>query len=557
MPKKPTSKTGTSKNKEHKGLPHHPTSLKKPPAIRHPQNWENKKITLEAFEMSKQQKKVQQQQQEQEAMQQQTMHEQEAMHEQQTMQEAMQQEAMQQQAMHEQQTMHEQLAKQRELRKRIFDFDFNFNFGFINQMKMRWNPQENSRSVTPSNDVFLLNLNHGVVPLTYVNGARHPLQIIEYRSNVKQVKVLKAPIGSCPASNVERHQNLIQNLTQNLLNLQSNPTSESIHNQILRIITHRDLVENFDLVHTHAEYREHLTDSSRIPAEKLISTTTKTYQEISVEIGGLTANKFFTMEKSELDADIYLLKETRFALPATSTITMYRPTHEGLPRPVLGMYTAGNIYFITTIDIMIIKNGSEVEYHQAGETVHFNMGMFIPVDDNTNFLQHLIDMKIKSFSIDKDGAYKLYPYETGMLIDGLVHYAMGTGLQSCPYFIEYVKNMIRHNSRTIKNLDSIESSIISTCPSLLYPHEHETIVALNSLLLTNYFRNVNCLYSYDFSCQMFDLVDAESNLKGYTMEQILHDNNGNQKALYEYAKGITKKNKPKKKKKRKAYTRRN
>jgi hypothetical protein len=77
---------------------------------------------------------------------------------------------------------------------------------------------------------------------------------------------------------------------------------------------------------------------------------------------------------------------------------------------------------------------------------------------------------------------------------------------------------------------------------------------MNASMISNYFKNARCLYTYDFTCQALTLVEVPPNSK-YGLDDfngIIHDYPRHvHDDLYKYAKGITKtKTKPKKKQKR-------
>lgn len=146
-------------------------------------------------------------------------------------------------------------------------------------------------AIPPNQDaVFLINLNHGVVPLKYVGeNDRNPVKIIEYISNVDQVKVIKAPIAACPLSTEEMHLDLINKLKL-LINSPDITTNDDLNKKITTFISNRSLPENEDALISMNEY---LTEN-RGPVERQIGKhVDKTYQTINIPSGTPTANKYF------------------------------------------------------------------------------------------------------------------------------------------------------------------------------------------------------------------------------------------------------------------------
>ena len=494
-------------------------------------------------------KKHLRQQQRQSQRQQQRQQQEQQQQEQQQQEEQRQLELQQQQQQEEEQRqleLQQQQQQQKIRRKRMLNLGL-----FFEKLNQLFNKKIPEFDVNPSvEDIFLLNLNHGVIPLKYDNTKKegYPVNIIEYVSNVKQVKVLKAPIGSCPQSNEYLHHDLIAKLQA--IN-DANLTSEEFHQTILNQISDRTLAENEDIIDTNKT--DFLMKKERTEIERFIPDhADRTYQSIAIGLGEPTVNKYFLMDKTEPDGDIYLLKEAHITLPFQSTIIMYGLNEfknlDKFPLPAY-LYSAGDIIFTTTTPITI----SGITY-STGTEITLKMGMFIELDQHLQ--THIKDMGIQSIFVDKHGNYKLYPYKTGIkLKDGRVRYERYTGILSCPYFIEYVEKMISSNKKIVGALHEFSHDIISTCTSLLYPFEHETVIAMNSLLLTNYFRNVGCIYSYDFTCQLLSLLEVPQDSR-YGLDdlaEILVANNGNQKDLYAYAKGITKS----KSKKKQKHTRKN
>jgi hypothetical protein len=410
--------------------------------------------------------------------------------------------------------------------------------------------------IPPNQDaVFLINLNHGVIPLKYVGEMdKNPVKIIEYISNVDQVKVIKAPIAACPFSTEDMHLDLINKLKR-LVNSRNITTNDDLNKKITSLISDRTLPENNDALISINEY----VTGDRGPIEIQIGKhVDKTYQTINIQSGTPTANKYFFMNKSERDGDIYILKQATIILPFTSTIIQIPLQRLAIPPPSGYLYSAGDIPFVSTSEITIKdKDGVETTY-AAGTSVLLKMDMFIKYDA-ANVQRHIADMGIKSIFISND-YYKLYPYSTGIKVgEQSVMYEPFTGILSCPYFIEYFQQMISTNKSTTSKIgifaeEHVDSNFITPCTSLLYPHEHETVFGLNSLLLTNYFRNSKCVYSYDFTCQALELVDIAPNRQNYNsyedLSRILFDHKGNQKMLYSYARGISKKTKKRTNKKR-------
>ena len=432
------------------------------------------------------------------------------------------------------------LEQEEKLRKKIFDFG-----RFFSKMLVWEDPHQELKMHKSMESVFLINLNHGLVPLVYNDkeNPRHPVKIKEYRSNIKQIKVLKAPIGSCPRSYNMMHLDLIARLKK------IKPQTDDIfHHEILNKISSKKLNENYDILHSNRKAQ--LMESNRLATERLISDhANATYQQIIIEKDELTVNKYFAMDETEKDGDIYFLREALISLPFPSNIQLHKSL-DGLPPPTNILYSAGDIHFTSTVPIQIISDTTTT--YPPGTSIILKMGMVI-IYDRLNINTHLADMGIESIFIDENGNYKLYPYKTGIQVEnGMVRYEAFTGIQSCPYFIEYVKKMILLNKKTVGSLSRVSEDIVSICTSLLYPFEHETVFAINSLILTNYFRNISCLYTYDFTCQALTLLEVphDSRYDLTQLDEILHDHPGTQQLLYTYAKGITKRNKSKKKQKR-------
>ena len=506
-------------------------------------------------------KKLESQRRQQEAIQQERQRQAEferqrqaAMQQERQRQAAMQQERQRQAEFERQAAIQQERQSQEELRR------IKGNLRIFSEMRSFWeqlsglpwtDASTQSTQYNVDKDVFLINLNHGLIPLRYDNtDKKDPIKFIEYNSNVNQVKVLKAPIGSCPLSNDTLHHDLIKKLKQI-------PYTDKFHEEILSKISDEHLPENKDIHYD--DPKKYLMSPDRVSTDRIISKRAdKTYQTISVKQDNPTVNKYFTMILGEKDGGLYVLKNTIIALPFQSNIRMYTP--DQLPQLMIQpiLYSAGYIHFITSVEItIIIRTSSTRETYPARTVIDLTTDMYIECD-SSNIHTHFLDMRIKSFLVDGDGNLKLYPYATGIQIldggnnvTGIVRYEGFTDIQSCPYFIEYIQKMIQINAVTVENLDLYTENIITKCTSLTYPFEHETVFAINALMISNYFRNVTRLYTYDFTCQALTLVKVPDSTKYSVddLDRILHDYPRVRERLYTYARGITKP-KPKKKQKR-------
>jgi hypothetical protein len=449
----------------------------------------------------------------------------------------------------------QQLEMERQQRsKKIFD-----NLIIFSRLRVFWEKLPGldlpwQQASSQSLPVFLINLNHGLIPVVYKeDNSRYPVIIKEYKSNINQTKVLKAPIGSCPRSNEALHHDLIHKLQK--IDQTLSPTQ--FHKKMLEEISSEELIENED-IHDYANKKMYLMEKNRPVTERLITDHVElTYQEINIGKETDTVNKYFVMDIDEKDGGLYVLKPTTILLPFASNIRMYTSLDQFKKAPPIYLYSAGDIHFTTTVDITIISTTITTTItttHPAGTEIILKTSDVI-IYNSSYIRHHLQDMGIKSFLIDERGHFKLYPYATGIQqldrnrCTGIVSYEAYTDIQSCPYFIEYVTKMISSNPETIKSLDLFANQIIINCTSLTYPFEHETVFAMNALMISNYFRNVERLYTYDFTCQALTLVEVPANSK-YTLDnfpEILFENPRAHEFLYGYARGITK---PKKKPKR-------
>lgn len=400
----------------------------------------------------------------------------------------------------------------------------------------------------PQDPVFLLNLNHGIVPLKYVKGLKHPIQMIEYNSNVLlHTKILKASMGACPMSNVNSHKDLVQRLSIGM-NISISgvgiPKSADFNANVLSIISNPVIPENSDIRVFHPAW--HYRKDRNLTTRYIAKHATETYQTIVIRQTESTVNKFFFMEKTEKDGGIYVLLPARVLLPFTTIITQF--THQHVIDNPMTLCFAGYYTFTSTCEMTVIHPDGTREHCATGSSIILYMGSYIDdvTPDNVGcILSHFSHMNI----FLKNGYYTLYPYETGTKVveHGVeyVGYIAWTDVLSCPYFIDYFQQMIQ-NPTTTRGLELFEDDFISTCTSLRHPYLHETVMAISSIILTNYFRNSSHLYTYDFTCQAFELVDYGGSRDA--LETILFRHKGNQEALYKYAKGITKRKKRKPKK---------
>jgi hypothetical protein len=403
-----------------------------------------------------------------------------------------------------------------------------------------------------SENIFLLNLNHGVVPLKF-SASKNKLEIIEYTSLVRQVKIPKAPVGGCPRSNRRVHMELVESL-KNIYQLSDSTT----HSEILAIIKNESISENNDVTNVDALIPQLMDRLKRGEVEIMLQNNRdKLYREVIIERGTPSINKYFFMDKNELDGDIYFLKTARILLPIPTTI---REVHLNELDQGFRFYIAADLEFITSIQINIINPNGSMNSYSPHQRIKVLMNSRIELDQL--MIQHITDMGIKSIFVHEhvSNSYNLYPYETGHIITGtgnIIEYNPFTGLFSCPYFINYIRQSIQNTPSVASHVRDYfrdDDNFISICTSLLYPHNHLTVFGLNLEMLSNYFVNAGCLYSYDFTCQDLQLVEVEPNKHKITLDtnisDILFNRPGNQQYLYNNAHGITKKTKKQRNKKR-------
>ena len=417
--------------------------------------------------------------------------------------------------------------------------------------RVLWGSIQATQSVSVSDSIFIINLNHGSIPLEYkgeIPKIPNPVQIMTHISPVNQVKKFKARIGSCPASNSELHNDLVSKL------MTSSSTAPLTDATIMEIIADPNLEENDDRNMSHAEWEkfaEGLSTQGRISG----------YQEVIIHNRAESINKYFLMDYKEKDGGVLLLTQTTILPPlaprivdvSIDFITAFAQTHSQNPDVNIRLYIVADVVFKSTQRLTVINHQGGQDVYDANDKLKLVAGMYFEYNERTadgrKALVHVVDMEITAYFPHPHiaNAYNMYPYLTGKrnvgANNGLIEYAPFTDLLSCPYFIDYIKNLMEINPIVVGNVRNFTSCLISKCTSLLYPHVHPTVYGFNSLMLTNYLKNTEILYSYDLTCQALCLLKVARNTHGYTIKslnQILTDNPRNQRLLYNNAKGITK-----------------
>lgn len=410
-------------------------------------------------------------------------------------------------------------------------------------LKMAWGSIQATQS-SVSDSIFIINLNHGSIPLEYIGEIANPVKIMTHVSLVNQVKKFKARIGSCPASNSELHNDLVSIL---MTSSSARPLTDET---IMQIIADPNLEENDDRNMSPAEFEKF---AEGLPTQRRISG----YQEVKIHNGAESINKYFLMDYKEKDGGVLLLTQTTILPPLAprivdvsidSIITFAREN----PDVNIRLYIVADVVFKSTQHLTVINDQGGQDY-DANDKLKLDAGMYFEYNERTadgrKALVHVVDMEITAYFPHPHiaNAYNMYPYLTGKrnvgANNGLIVYAPFTDLLSCPYFIDYIKNLMEINPIVVGNVRNFTSCLISKCTSLLYPHVHPTVYGFNSLMLTNYLKNTEILYSYDLTCQALCLLKVAKNTHEYTIKslnQILTDNPRNQRILYNNAKGITK-----------------
>lgn len=411
--------------------------------------------------------------------------------------------------------------------------------------RMLWGSIQATQSVSVSESIFIINLNHGSIPLEYMGEIANPVKIMTHVSLVNQVKKFKARIGSCPASNSELHNDLVSKL------MTSSSTAPLTDATIMRIIADPNLEENDDRNMSPAEFEKF---AENLPTQRRISG----YQEVKIHNGAESINKYFLMDYKEKDGGVLLLTQTTILPPlaprivdvSIDSIITFAHTHRQNPDVNIRLYIVADVVFKSTQHLTVINDQGGQDVYDANDKLKLDAGMYFEYNERTadgrKALVHVADMRITAYFPHPHiaNAYNMYPYLTGKRNDdGLIEYDPFTDLLSCPYFIDYIKNLMEINPIVLGNVRNFTSCLISKCTSLLYPHVHPTVYGFNSLMLTNYLKNTKILYSYDLTCQALCLLKVAVNTYGYTIKslnQILTDNPRNQRILYNNAKGITK-----------------
>ena len=417
---------------------------------------------------------------------------------------------------------------------------------------------------------FLANLCHGTIPL---NETQQNVEIIEFVSPIEHTRVVKAPMATCPISDPHAHYSLIKKML-----------TCSSHSEIKTAIMSNELAENRDINPTNKE--NFIADfTSDFTGEKSIAKCSNNcYKEIVTLNGNASVNKIFSVERFDADDGIYILsnftfklplliretmrlvvdsghKDTTvwkimaeghyiFSVPVTITIPIGTTINISEPYTFEILHTSGiiilgdqrkNAYITTSKDIKI--NHSNPKHIHLPENTTFTVAKKY-IDDGrfqiytrvhvSSMMNEEEQQIVKFFSRDGGNTILIYPYPIGVVVNennGLIAYEKETNLLSCPFFIDYVKQIIE--TSVITNVHEI----IRRSRALMYPYLHESVIATCASIIASYLQNCWRCITYDFSCQAYQLIQKNGvfvSIENFAISA------KNLALLSRYARGITK-----------------
>jgi len=422
------------------------------------------------------------------------------------------------------------------------------------------------QSVEKSDAICVLaNLCHGTIPL---NETQQNVEIIEFVSPIEHTRVVKAPMATCPISDPHAHYSLIKKML-----------TCSSHSEIKTAIMSNELAENRDIRPTNKE--NFIADfTPDFTGEKSIAKCSNNcYKEIVTLNGNASVNKIFSVERFDADDGIYILSNFTFKLPSPIRETMRLVVDSGHKYTVWKIMAEGYYKFSvpvtitipigTTINIsesyifdiwytndilhtsefIIAGNQRKNAYITTSKDIKINHSntMHIHLPENTTFTvaKKYIDgfqiytkvlmneeQIVKFFSRDGGNTILIYPYPIGVNENnGLIAYEKETNLLSCPFFIDYVKQIIE--TSVITNVHEI----IRRSRALMYPYLHESVIATCASIIASYLQNCWRCITYDFSCQAYQLIQKNGvfvSIENFAISA------KNLALLSRYARGITK-----------------
>lgn len=384
---------------------------------------------------------------------------------------------------------------------------------------------------TPLSDpVFIINLCHGIIPLKLDDLEDPPVQIIEYTSPVKQRRIVKAPMGTCPTSSQYYHRDLFNQLFSI-----RRPNEEEFHHAVSELIKNPSLLENDDICTINEEFEPTFTGEMAIYDER-----ENCYRDITTEKGGLTVNKFVNTLTYDDDDGLYVLNKTTFRLqchpppnfvPYTSIplksrcmimsegVYIFKNKNPGKIEITIPVGTfISLIHPYEFVDVGNSQNSAIITSESIRIFVNFNEPFHLP--ENSQFIYHGGRISYNTFyggecnnhiSLDNiiliNGIYQIYPYPIGLFKNGMITYEPKTDLLSCPYFIHYV-NLVHQANDT----ETIINEIVKPAKSLEYHYYHRSVTATCSSIIAHYFSNCSTYYSYDFTCQAYQAIDDHGDI---------------------------------------------
>ena len=416
---------------------------------------------------------------------------------------------------------------------------------------------------------FWANLCHGTIPL---NEKNQNVEIVEFVLPNNHTRVVKAPMATCPISQSHSHYNLIKEML-----------NYNTHGAIKTAIKNKELAENADIQNTKKEnFIADFTGETSIA-----DCPNNCYKEIVTQRGETSVNKIFSVNETDDDDGIYTLLQFTFKLPSSNRMrmspiasnaalqnTVWKIMAEGhyrFSKPVtitipIGTYINisepyefGIYYMNSVLESTLFMAGRRANgYLITSQEIAFkhNKPYAIHLPENTTFtvekknvnlinifalskrelVSRTFIMKelqiVNYFSDDGGNTILIYPYPIGILgNDDIITYIPQTNLLSCPFFIDYVKQIIE--TSVINNANQI----IKYAKSLMYPYYHTSVIATCASIIASYFQHCEQCFSYDFSCQAYELIEKDGAF--VSIEDFVIDA-ANLALLSRYAKGITK-----------------